>query len=56
MYNKACLESLRNNKEKAIENLKKAIELEPESKSYAKEEHDFDNARDSKEFQELIED
>ena len=53
-YNKACLESLRNNKEKSIEFLKKAIELAKKYVDMAKTDEDFNNIRESKEFKELI--
>ena len=53
-YNKACLESLRNNNEKSIEFLKKAIDLDKEYIEMAKSDEDFSNIRTSKEFKELI--
>jgi len=53
-YNKACIESLRNNKEKSIEFLKKAIEIDNENINLAKTDGDFDNVKDTKEFKELI--
>jgi len=53
-YNKACLESLRNVREKAIEYLKRAIELDKKYFEMAKSDEDFDNIRTSKEFKELI--
>jgi len=53
-YNKVYLESLRNNKKKSIEFLKKAIDLDKKYIGDAKTEEDFDNIRNSKEFKELI--
>ena len=54
-YNKACIESLQNNRHKAIEYLRKAINLENKHKETAKADNDFDNIRDSQEFKELTE-
>ncbi|MFX1478028.1 MAG: tetratricopeptide repeat protein [Promethearchaeota archaeon] len=54
-YNKARLEAVRDCKEKAIENLKKAIDLDKMYRSYAINEEDFDNIRDLLEFKDLIE-
>jgi len=53
-YNKAVLESLRDNKEKSINFLKKAIGLDKKYIEMAKTDEDFDNTRNSKEFKELI--
>jgi len=53
-YNKACIESLRNFKEKSIESLKRAIELDKRYVEMAKSDEDFDNIRTSKEYKELI--
>ena len=53
-YNKACSESLRNVREKAIEYLKRAIELDKKYVEMAKSDEDFDNIRTSKEFKEII--
>ncbi|NVM52238.1 MAG: tetratricopeptide repeat protein [Candidatus Helarchaeota archaeon] len=53
-YNKACVESLRNNKQESINYLKKVIELDENIIEKAKLEADFDNIRDSEEFKELI--
>ena len=52
-YNKARLESLRNNKEKSFEFLKKAIELDKECIENAKSDESFNNIRNLKEFKEL---
>jgi len=53
-YNKACFDSLRNNKEKSIEFLKRAIDLDKTCLENARTDEDFDNIRNSKEFKELI--
>jgi len=53
-YNKACLASLKNNKEKALEYLAKAIDLDQEYIDMAKSDEDLANVRDSQEFKELI--
>ncbi|MGB5912382.1 MAG: hypothetical protein WBH31_14410 [Promethearchaeia archaeon] len=52
--NKACIESLRDNKEKSLEYLIKAIDLDKKYIDSAKSDEDFDNIRDSKEFKDLI--
>jgi quercetin dioxygenase-like cupin family protein len=49
-YNSACLESLTKNKDAAIAQLRRAIELEPEARAYAKDDSDFDWIRDDPEF------
>jgi len=53
-YNKACIESLRNNQEKSIKLLKKAIDLDKKYRDMAKTDVDLNNIKDSKEFKELI--
>ena len=56
LYNLACFESLRNNHAKALELLRKVIELD---KNYIKRailNKGFDNIRGLKEFEELISD
>lgn len=53
-YNMACLESLQMNKKEAVRNLKIAIEHDKSKKERAKSEPNFDNIRDSDEFQVLI--
>jgi tetratricopeptide (TPR) repeat protein len=53
-YNKACLESLRNSRIKAIEYLDKAIGLDKKYVEMAKSDKDFDNIRTSKEFKDII--
>jgi quercetin dioxygenase-like cupin family protein len=49
-YNLACLESLTKNREGAIAELKRAIELDPQAKEYAAKDEDFDWMRDDPEF------
>lgn len=53
-YGKASIYGRRGELENTLINLKKAIELKPSAKEAAKEEHDFDNVRQHKEFQDLI--
>jgi len=55
LYSNACLESLRNNKAKALEFLTKAIELNEKVSEWAASDEKFDNIRDLKEFKELTE-
>jgi len=54
-YNRACLESLRNNQEKSIRFLNKAIELDKKYIETAKTDGNFDNIRNSQEFKEIVE-
>jgi len=49
-YNLACLESLTKNREGAIKELTRAIELDPAAKEYAAKDEDFDWLRDDPEF------
>lgn len=49
-YNLACLEALTKNRDGAIEQLKRAIELDPQAKEYAAKDEDFDSLRDDPEF------
>ena len=53
-YNKARLESLRNNLEESIKSLKNAIELGNSFWEKAIGEHEFDNIRNTLEFRKLI--
>jgi len=53
-YNKACAFSLNNRVERAQNNLRIAINGEPKYKELAKSDSDFDNIRESKEFQKLL--
>ncbi len=54
MYNIACLESLKNNQEKALELLMKALEIDKNYIERASVDKRFENIRDLKEFKELI--
>ena len=54
-YNKACAYSLQNNKESSIDELSKAIAIDPEeSHRLASSDEDFDNIKESAEFKQLI--
>ncbi len=53
-YCLACVHSLKNNKDLAVESLQKAISLDRKSIELAKTDRDFDNVRESPEFQQLI--
>ena len=54
-YNKACAYSLQNNIELALENLQKAIQINPEKyRELAKTDSDFENIRHDPRFQALI--
>jgi tetratricopeptide (TPR) repeat protein len=54
-YNKACAYSLQNQIEPALENLQKAIQLNPEKyREMVKTDSDFDNIRHDPHFQALI--
>ena len=52
-FNKACMESMRNNLEKSIEYLKKAIDINSINIKMAIEDKEFDNIRESEEFKKL---
>ena len=56
IYNLACLESLRNNKSKAIELLTKVIELDKNYILRVEKDKKLDNIRDLIEFKELMSD
>jgi quercetin dioxygenase-like cupin family protein len=49
-YNLACLEALAGNRDAAIKELRRAIELDPKAKEYAAKDEDFDELRDHPEF------
>ncbi len=53
-YNIACYKSISKKPEEAIDNLKKAIELNKENIGLAKEDKDFDNIRNNQEFKKVI--
>ena len=54
IYNIACLESLKNNKEKAIDLLKKLVEIDTGYIERAQSDERFNNLKDLNEFKELI--
>lgn len=54
-YNKACYYSLLDQKTRAIENLKIAIQLDPRNKDEARKDPDFSNIAKTAEFKDLIE-
>jgi tetratricopeptide (TPR) repeat protein len=54
LYNYACLESTRNNQEKAMELLTKAIEKDKIYIDWAKTDEKLNNVRDIEEFKELV--
>ena len=49
-YNLACFQALTKNRDGAIEELRRAIELDPAAKEYAANDSDFDWLRDDPEF------
>jgi quercetin dioxygenase-like cupin family protein len=49
-YNAACFEVQTGNREAAIAQLKRAIELDPQAKEYAEKDTDFDGLRDDPDF------
>ncbi|TAG69852.1 MAG: tetratricopeptide repeat protein [Oscillatoriales cyanobacterium] len=54
-YNKACIYALQGNVELSVENLRRAIQLEPEEyRELAKTDADFDGIRGDARFQELL--
>jgi|GEM_PF-2583064 len=53
-YNLACLYSVKNDLKKAIDWLKKAIEIDEKYKEMAKEDKDFENIKDGKDFKDAI--
>jgi tetratricopeptide (TPR) repeat protein len=53
IYNMACLESLKNNKEKALELLTKVIKFDANYLERALQDKKFDNLKDLKKFKEL---
>lgn len=54
IYDLACFLSLKGEREDALRNLKRALELDPKLKGLAKGDRDLDNLRELKEFKELI--
>jgi tetratricopeptide (TPR) repeat protein len=55
-YNIACCESLAGQTDEAIDHLRRAIELSERSRTYAKDDSDFDPIRDEPAFKEVITD
>jgi tetratricopeptide (TPR) repeat protein len=53
-YNIACCESLAGQTDEAIDHLRRAIELSERSRTYAKDDSDFDPIRNEPAFKELI--
>ena len=53
-YNRTCLYSINTEQAKAIESFKKATILDPKLARKSENEEDFDNIRQSSEFQQLI--
>lgn len=55
LFNVACIESLKNNTATSLLYLRKAIDIDPSLLNSIKEEEDFNNVRNTKEFKELLE-
>jgi tetratricopeptide (TPR) repeat protein len=53
-YNVACCESLAGQTDEAITHLRRAIEISERSRTYAKDDSDFDPIRDEPAFKELL--
>ncbi len=53
-YNKACLYSMEDDKDKALENLAKAVELDVSNKEEAKKEKDFERLWEDEEFKRIV--
>jgi hypothetical protein len=53
-YNLACCESLAGRTADAVDHLRRSIERSERSRSYAKDDSDFDPIRDEPGFKELI--
>ena len=49
-FNLACFLSLTGDRAGALEHLRRAVELEPQARGYAREDSDFDSLRDDPEF------
>jgi tetratricopeptide (TPR) repeat protein len=54
LYNLACCESLAGRTDEAIDHLGRSIDLSERSRSYAKDDSDFDPIREEARFKELI--
>ncbi|UCH02398.1 MAG: hypothetical protein JSV20_00985 [Candidatus Bathyarchaeota archaeon] len=53
-YNRSCFNCSKGETKQALSDLAKAIELNPECRSWAKTEKDFDKIRNNPRFKELI--
>jgi tetratricopeptide (TPR) repeat protein len=53
-FNKACLYALKGDKQNALENLSKAIELDVKNKEMAKRDEDFKNLWDDEDFLKIV--
>jgi Flp pilus assembly protein TadD/CO dehydrogenase/acetyl-CoA synthase epsilon subunit len=53
-YNLACLESLRGNMDEAIENLRRAVQMDSSKRDPAKSDPDFENIRSDPRFKEIV--
>ncbi len=54
-FNKACAYSLKGDKENTVENLRKAIALDPKYKEDAKKDEDFKNLWGDEDFKKMVE-
>ena len=52
-YNKACVHSLKGDKENALKNLSRAIKLDRKNKEDAKKDEDFKNLWDDEDFKRI---
>jgi hypothetical protein len=52
-YNLACLEALTGDRERALGSLRRAVELRPDLREWAREDSDFESLRDDQEFSAL---
>ena len=55
-FNKASIYALQGDVDQSIRNLKKAIALDPSTRTYAKNDSDFDLVRNHQRFKKLLED
>jgi len=53
-YNKACSYSRKGDKENALKNLSKAVDLDAKSKEKAKSDADFKNLWDDEDFKRIV--
>jgi quercetin dioxygenase-like cupin family protein len=54
LFNAACFEARFGDRERALEHLKRAVEMEPEARDYAQKDSDFDSIRDDDRFKSLV--